>query len=410
MPSANPTVPIVFDNQTSKQVFVQFLNGAFGPGQFGADGTQPLAGNTAYDLATLTSSLPNFPGLGEIPNVALNDFTNGRIYLNFGSQGLILSHPGYQPAASDPQDPNYKTRYAFLEPNVFGTPANNLDLSYIDFFGVSLEASTWSGGKMVRQLRTAPGGQIIEALKKASPGTGAFVPSVTPVAPYEDFVRIIGPGHSPAYHNWKLYLLMLSQQQDNGSTRIEGQFDGLPGGQGPTAAQSYDLKATFSQVRQRVTLTGSAQIVGSTTITIDYADLNALTGIYGANPGYSVNGGQKTSGIVNDVYGYIVGDLLAGMCMGFPGSTEKNPTNGQQLGHCTSSEWFAAARTSPRIMYGGAQARSECYDTYAAALAPLTDGYGFPFTDRLGGNILLYFPPSGANAVDYLKITLRADQ
>jgi hypothetical protein len=404
MSSEISKIPVVFDNQTKKQAFVQFLNGSFGPGQFGANGKQPLAGNTPYDLATLTSSLNGFPELGEIPNVELNSFTNGRMYLNLGPTGLTIPYTGYQPAAHDSADPNFTIRYAFLEPSVFGTAANNLDLSYIDFFGISLEASTWKSGQRVNQLTTARGGQMIEALKTASTGTAAFVPQTPPVPPYDNFVRIIGPGHSPAYHKWTVYLAMLSQQ--GSATHIAGRFDGLPGGQGPTAPQTYDLQATFDQTRGRVTLTGSARVVGPTSIEITYADLNLLTGIYGANAMYRVNSGSKTPGIINDVYGYIVGDLLAGLCMGFPGSKEKDPSTGQEFKRCSSSQWFAAAKAHPKVMFSGAQDEPYCYDTYAGAIALLTDGYTSPFTDRLGNPILLQFPPG---AVDYLKITLLPD-
>src|SRR3954466_3755841 len=67
--SSNPTIPIVFENRTSNRVFVQFLNGSFGSGQYGGNGTVLLAGDTSYDIATLSSSLPSFPALGNIPNV-----------------------------------------------------------------------------------------------------------------------------------------------------------------------------------------------------------------------------------------------------------------------------------------------------------------------------------------------------
>lgn len=405
------SIPIIFDNQSGKTVWVQFLNGAFGPGQTGAGGTVPLAGDTAYDISTLASAVPNFPDLGTVPNVSLNDFTNGRIYFNYGSQGLQGLGNGYQPNPAYDNDANYDTRYAFVEPNVFGNQDNNLDLTAIDFFGMPIEASTWANGQMVGQLTSKSGGTIIQALAPLSSGTQAFVPAQKPTAPYTGFARILGPGQTAGYHDWTAYMTYLAGLSYG--TTLAGLFGGVGGSTTPaTQRQNYNLTATYDTTAKLVTIKGTADVVGATTITIKFDDLNALTGVYGANPPYTINGATTTTGIVNDVYGWIVGDLLTGMNMGFPGSTTPNPVagmNNKPLGQCTSSEWFAAAVQQPSIQFSGAQSNGNYYNQYADALLPLTSAYGFPFTDRLGG-VLLYFPPSGyPGAVDYLKITFLAD-
>lgn len=401
------SIPIVFDNQSGQTVYVQFLNGSFGSNQTGAGGTVPLSGDTAYDLATLSSAVPNFPDLGNIPNVSLSDFTNGRIYFNYGTQGLQGLGSGYQPSSADSNDSNYNTRYAYIELNVFGDQNNNMDLSNIDFFGFSIEASTWLKGKMVGQLTSSNGGPIIQALTPLSTGTGAFVPASTPTAPYTGFARVNGPGQVGAYHDWTDYMNYLAGLSYG--TAIAGLFGGVGNSTIPAQEQqTYNLTATFDSTTGVVTLSGTTSVVGATTITINFSDLNALTGVYGANPPYTANG-QSYSGIQNDVFGWIVGDLLAGMNMGFPGSTTTDPITGNPLGQCTSSEWFAAAVQQPSLQFSGAQSNASYYNGYAGALQPLTSAYGFPFSDRLGG-VLLYFPPSGSpGAVDYLKITFLPD-
>jgi hypothetical protein len=410
MEPPKPPALIVFDNQTSKSVFVQFLNGVFGPGQYGKNGQLPLSGDTPYNISDLGSSVPGFPELGTIPNISLNHFTNGRMYFNYGTQGLAKLGGGYQPSPNDQYDPNYSCRYSFIEPNVFGDTNNNMDLSALDFFSMPIEASTWSGGKCVHKLCSKSGGVIIQALTPIPDNISAFVPEKTPASPYTDFVRIIGPGLVNAYHDWTKYIQYLATLPY--TTRIAGLFAGSENGVGATARQPYALEATFDAAKQQVMITGTAG-GNKTDITIDFKAMNALTGIYGANPPFSVNGGPLTPGITNDVYGWIVGDLLAGMNMGFLGSSTKNPLaeNGadQLLGQCTSSQWFLAAQHCPQIMFSGAQTNPNYYNAYAAALHPVTSAYGFPFTDRIGGVLLYFPPPEVSGGVDYLKITFLED-
>jgi Beta-1,3-glucanase len=403
-----PSIPVVFENKTGRpdsKIWVQFLNGNFGARQYGANGTVKLSGDTAYSFEKLKSKMPAFPALKTVPNVSLNDFTNGRIYFNYGDKGLQGLGNGYQPSPNNVNDPNYKKQYAFVEPNFFGNQNNNMDLSAIDFFSIPIEASTWKHGKMVKKLNCKNGaaiGDTIEYLINLSHSKAA-------VYDHHSFVRVIGPGLAEGYRNWDAYLKYLSSFIK--PTKIKGLFSGLPGGTGPTAQQTYNLSATFNDKTKQVILTGKCAVEGDVTISIKFDALNALTGIYGANPPYTVTAGSKqpytTAGIVNDVFGWIVGDLLAGLNMGFPGSTTINPINNIPLGQCTSSEWFQAAIQHPSLLFAGAQPKNkDYYNDWAATLLPVTNAYGFPFSDRVGG-LLLYFPPEGSvGAVDYLKITL----
>lgn len=400
MSATSNCVTIVFENLSKQDVCVQFLNGAFGPNQNGASGGVPLSGDTAYTLSQLEGIVPAYSTTEQIPNVSLDDFTNGRIYLNFGSNGLSGLGGGYQPAPQDPKDPNYSTVYGYLETNVFGNSQNNLDISDIDCVSMALEASTWKDGLLVASLaftNPSPGfiGDKIEALGMLSDQHAVV----------GNYTRVIGPGLIDGYPDWSCYFTYLSSWSP---TTISGLYGGQRGGVGPTAAHYYALTASFADTS--VTLTGTITPVGSTqreptTIVITYAALNKPIGIYGCNPSYQVNGGTLTGGIVNDVYGWIVGDLLAGLSYGFAGSATTVQVDGQScaLGSLPSSTWFELAKSQPGLMFAGAQSNDRYYNRYAALIAKMSsDFYGFPFSDRVQ-QPLLYFPPG---EVDYLKIKI----
>lgn len=402
--SKAPKIPIIFKNNSGvadDQVWVQFLNGTFGGGQKGAGGTVALSGNTGYSLERLTSKVPKFENLGSVPNVSLNDFANGRIYLNFGKKALGVP-PGTQPDPTKKTAPNYDTRYAYIELNVFGNSQNNMDISNIDFFSFTIEASTWKNGAEVNELTSKDTSTLRTAIE------AVLLPTAIVIDSCQNVVRILGPGLAAAgYHDWTVYMTFL----ENKTTTIAGVYAGTS----TQPRQSYNLTASFDATTQMVTLSGTTQDaplgkpLGSkvpTIIEITYAEMNAMTGVYGANPSYSVNS-APVAPLANDVYGWIVGDLLAGMNWGFPGSPTPVPGQPEKtMGDLTSSEWFAVAKTNPSVQFGGAQSNGNYYNQYAAANQPLTMAYGFPFTDRLGG-VLLYFPPSvDTNGVDYLKITI----
>lgn len=399
-------IPIIFENKTTfsdDQVFVHFLNGAFGPGQTGAEGTVPLSGDTAFSFAQLKSAMSQFPGLGIIPNVTLNDFTNGRIYFSLGNSLTDLGN-GYQPSSNNTHDLNYNTIYAYIEPNVFGNVNNNMDLSAIDFFSFPISAATYKNNTIVNQLKCdnpAEMGSAVEKLMTLSNNQAV-------VNTGQQFTRVNGPGLAPGYHDWSSYLAYLATLSY--PTQIAGLYVGQKNGTGTTAQQKYQLSAVFDASKQEVTLSGSCAVVGETTITISYQSLNAQTGIYGANPSYSYTNGGKTvttNGIVNDVFGRIVGDLLSGINMGYVGSSAPDPTESSKtIGELSSEQWFQLAGSNPETLFGGAQSDANYYNGWAATLSPVIDAYNFPFNDRYE-TMLLYFPPSGdTNGVDYLKITL----
>lgn len=245
------------------------------------------------------------------------------------------------------------------------------------------------------------------------------------------------------YHDWSQYLSALSPggSLNNGTliTQLADNFVGvsqsgaLVSGNG-YQPQCYDMKVTSDASTGVVTIMGNtysgqlntsvfpAVCSGSAYIqnlrmTTTFAQLNDQTvGVYqnvtpfnwtsstsitaisaptGAQSGFG-NAGN------NDLLGRIMGDFLAGLSAGYPGSLfgQKNPS---QIWWQNPAQAFAKAQPG----------HPERYNTYAAAIAPYTTAYGFAYADRFGNNLLNFVNGSGAsipaNQNGYLLVTLYPD-
>ena len=432
------SVPIVFSNDTgmsSSQIWIQFLGGHAVDGTYtdAITGVQQLQGNVAYSLDQLTN-----PATGKA-QLNLSAVDSGRVYVSYGAYGLQnlgADNGGYTPAAQTVTDPNYGTRYQYWEPTV--KPAGGgatiwADLTYIDMTAISFSMSARKAdGSLNTSVsngnQTSSFGQVLVSKAWTSSGNSpqAVMPSgASPILPNPTFARVISPQFSSTgtYPDFTNYLNHLGNASTTAT--ISGQFVGtVPETSTLDDKQIYNYLATFSgnATTGQVTLTAQTGSVQTNTIVIKNSDLNSVLGIYGNDVPYSVNGGTATKGITNDVYGRIVGDLLAGLSFGYVGSnqtfTSGNVT--KTIGEVSSTEWWAGGETQGPVLIGtggnatvawldtpagkgiyfaGAQPlNSDYYNQYAASLAaidpatskPYTTGYGFPLQDRLGNNLLVY--------------------
>jgi len=477
-------IPYVFQNDTgmsSSQIFIQFMNttstvsGTYS-NVFGAN--QQLQANTAYSLDQIT-------GADGIARVNVTDFSGGRIFVNFGPYGLQGMGPGYTPAAQNPNDPNYSTRYQYFEQTIVPQGAGTAvytDLSYIDFTAISLSMSAvYSSSGAVNTNVQNPyqitaNTQLLVNAAYAQSGTNTVAPvylpdptppnptanpaaiipgGASPTLPNADFARVISPQFSTegVYHDFTAYLTSLTA--NNTSVHLAGTFVGTgtqPTGNISTQGQTYDFTGTFSGnvTTGGLTLTagplsGNAGVswlgnstasgVGSNaTIFIPYASLNSQDGIYGNNgnyqitsPGYSAN----QTGISNDVWGQVVGDLYAGMSFGYVGSTLA--FGNSTIGALASAQWWASGESNvngtylpdgtqilykdtpagKKIYFSGVQSDPLFYNGYAASLTggnqSLTTGYGFPLQDRLGNNLLYYNTAGNGTAGTQVVLTINPD-
>lgn len=466
---ADTPVSLVFQNNTGvsdSQIFIQFLGGGSVTGTYvdSLTGTQTIQANTAYSLAQLQNS-----------SLDLSQFS-GRIYVNYGAYGLSnlgADNGGYTPSAANPLDPNYNTRYQYFEatitPQANGSSTFYGDLSYIDFTAMSMSMSAVIAGSTTLNPAVSNNNQFSQntqvlvnaAASSAVTPTLPILPAgASSTLPNSSFARVISPQFSGdgVYHDFTAYLGYLATGSTTGSlttgtsinpgaisVNIVGTYvgtGGQPSGSPSTQAQTYSFTGTFNQsgsiVLTASTLSGTSSVswiptqnqgagVGNNvTITISEADLNSQNGIYGNNVPYTItlNGSTtiQTTGITNDVYGRVVGDLLAGLSFGYVGSTvQVTDVSGSTvaLGSLPSSEWWASgeAQTGPTWIptgiTGGTITGTEVYwnqtpasqgiyfstaqpgeplfyNGYANNLEPVTDGYGFPLQDRLGTNLLSY--------------------
>lgn len=364
------------------------------------------------------------------------------------------------------QDSNYLVRYQYFEPTIVADQIN-VDLSYIDFVSIPMSLAAINAPHATNSPQTTTANGLILVNAAAASGTTALnnvLPSSSQILPNANFTRVVSPSlnatSAAMYHDWTNYLqTTLSNKQ----VTLKGSYVGtgpqpawtnaqgycqtaVPPITDPNVcsryqAQSYDYIATFDS-SGNVTMTpqsdsgnGTATCVPVSvqgpgignvgSITISFANLNTATGIYGNNPifsySYTLNGtpySGTTTGITNDLFGRVVGDLMAGLSFGYPASTVTY--NGTAIGSLASSQWWGGTlpdgtvitlANSPagnNVAFGTAQpGQPNNYHTYAASFNALTSAYGFALQDRLNNNTIAFNTTTDANS--YLMVTINPD-
>lgn len=408
---------VAFNSPVTQTTTVQ----TYGNNNFGESGLQY---GVAWENAPLSDFATTDSNGNPIYAMQLNNFA-GRIYVSLGA-----------PITSEPVN-STPIPYVILEPFINGqltaagaTVVCNADISYVDgvSFGSTLSVFDDSGNLILSQTINPINTQadILKQVEKIAP-SGAIVTAGT--GNNEQVVRIISASRGGAdYHDWNA---LMDAVQANGPLNIasftsplnsdltpfvlsnvlfgyagggESQPNQLPGF---LSAQSYTGTATFDDTQVTMNMTGS--VTGAFTITIPRSVLNEPTGVYGSNPAYTVTQGSTTyttAGVINDLGGRIVGDLLAGMVFGWANSDITNITqhaadtgvelfgytpSSQNIKDLPTGEYFylaslAAAQGKITDWIGaGIASRTSDYDIYNYAIAQNSDAYGTAFGDRFQG-------------------------
>jgi hypothetical protein len=306
---------------------------------------------------------------------------SGRIYVGYGTP-WNFTHAGYEPSPVNPSDPNAHKRYDKVEITYHGNPADVANATSFDYFSIPVGLNVYhggTGGTLVKSLKASPTNVTLAAMETiATPHAAAVVRDGS-----NNFVRVIGPSVYPPppglpaspYDNFDGYLDYLhtyGQSHGGAIARIKGHFNGTGGGPAPHQAQDYDFTATID-AQQNITLTGHGGQVGNHTLTFHHDELNNPAAIYGANPHFQLDGTPMTP--QNDLYGWIIADLFAGLNIGALGSTVE--VNGQQVGQMESQQWFALTQRFAALQPG-----QPYYNQWAAKMSELSDAYNFAYTDR----------------------------
>ena len=332
--------------------------------------------------------------------IDLNSFS-GRIYVGYGAP-WNFTHAGYEPSPVAATDPNFYKRYDKVEITYHGNAADVANATSIDYFSIPVGLNVYqggTGGTLVKSLHASPMETTLIAMESiASPQQAAVVRAAD-----ESFVRVIGPSVYPPppglpaspYDTFEGYLThMQTYAAAHGGTvaRIKGHFNGI--GAAPvtpqTKAQAYDFVATID-AQQNITLTGNGGEVGQHTLVFHHNDLLNPAAIYGANPNFALDGSPMTP--QNDLYGWVIADLLAGINIGAVGST--TVVSGQQVGQMESQQWFTLAERFAEL-----QPSHPYYNQWAAAMSEISDAYNFAYTDRFAHVVA----PLNPAQVDTLEI------
>ncbi|MBX9652157.1 hypothetical protein K2Y11_00915 [bacterium] len=382
----------------NSQVFIGFVGSNFLNATNAANGqslsTNQFGSEHWYSLDTLSSG------------INLSNFS-GRIYVCYGSP-WISTHAGYEPSPISPADPNYHKRYDKIELTYNGNAADVADTTSIDYFSIPIELNVYQGGlngTLKGSLSASPTKKTVDAVKSLTPTPGSAV--VTDGN--GEFVRVIAPNAYPPspglpaspYDNFDPYLTYLrdSYSPSHGGViaTIAGHFNGV--GPAPvtmqTKGQDYQFTATIDSSKN-IILTGTGSLIGGHTLLFKYEDLMNPTGIYGANPNFYLDGAPTILTPQNDIYGWMIGDLLAGLNIGAIGSTVV--INGVQVGQMQSQQWF----TLNKLFDGLQPSHPDFYNQWAAQMSRVSDAYNFAYSDRFA-HVLAPLNPS---AVDTLEIKL----
>lgn len=333
--------------------------------------------NTSYQLSRVAngSFFINATGIG------------GRVFVS----AQAMSFPdGALPSPTNPNDPNYKFRWQFLE------VGGDYDLSFVDLYSIPMAFN--QGALTFGAATSAQLGTFVSTLKGLTTTSGA-------AAQYDStnsLVRIISPAESSIVTAYPSLSTYIGKTNFAGLT-ISDSYNGVaPDKLPPNAACAATAYAGQAYATTSITYDGaSLTITGNTTVAgqnpvpftivaskqTSVQQTDTLTAqafssaIYMGEMDYSVTSSicatttKTENNGANDVFSVVIRDILAGFSVGYVGSSA--------YGGLPSSAWW-----SSNTIFGGLQPGSTTaaplYNPWAAAVYALFQNqvYGFQYSDH----------------------------
>lgn len=339
--------------------------------------------------------------------IQLTRFIGGRICIGLGKPFRSPnSLNGNSPNFNNPSLPDFNLRWDKAEITYdVNNPHSVINLTATDFIGVRLMIRTYKAGALVDTLTwRTPIATVFHDTGVLSGfsrdavftdnETGVPTKGLTPDSMFK-VVRVIAPSTVGAavvnpYPSFQKYIEHV--QANAITTKIEGEFVGQP-------HAKYNFIA-------RINSAGALEMTGTITTNsvpqshvLIISSAHLLRGIFTVDPICNIDGVDKHPG--NTPFGAAVRDILSGFNFGFIGSDEQNPNvPGLTIGQSASYQW---QKLPIKSAFAGAQPNRPFYNQYVAVLVPLTDAYGFPYSD------LVQKPLAGLNQIDTLEITVLPD-
>ncbi|HXC57176.1 MAG TPA: beta-1,3-glucanase family protein [Rhizomicrobium sp.] len=408
MPADHPLLHMVFTDTSGRDgdIHVGFI-----PGDKGDLAATDAATGAPIHLCRYLDT--HWYKLSDLPKgISISRFVGGRIYFCYG-RPWEFERSGYEPSPAVSGDANYFRRYDKMELTYTPIKWDVADTTSFDYFSIPLALNSWRGGlagTRVAAVTASTTDKVVPALDALTNGAAHVKDPKTGA-----FVRVIGPGVYPPlpgrpispYDNFESYFEYLqgsyAPAHGNVVARIEGWFGGV--GEAPvtdpTRAQDYAFTAAID-AGLNITLTGAGTLIGERTIRLGRDALLAPDGMYGSNPHFSIDG-AKPAPPANDIYGWMVGDLLAGLNVGAVGSTVR--LAGTAVGEMASQDWFKL-----KEYFGALQPKHpKNYNQWAATMSPLSQAYNFAYTDRFA-HVVATLNPEPPVAVDTLEVVILPDK
>lgn len=365
LPTPGRSLTVVIKNQNGaypdSQVYFSFRDAAVS----GTINGQPLVQDHCYSVADIGSGI-HLQSAG------------GRVYFSLGAPLVGTGDPEFINSSVQ----NYYTRFDKMELTFSQTDRSGVaDLTAIDFFAIPLAVKTYSAATASgTPLQTLTFRQPADTITSYLAALTNSDPAVLLKDQQGKFLRVLGPSKAQdgKYPSFAPYLD--SVRAAGQSTHITGLYSHLPDSV-RTTTQNYDFTATFDGGGNLGLNGGGTSYAGGATVgpghVIVLTAANLATGIYGANPPYTVDGAAGSMGD-NDVYSAVVRDILTGYALGFVNSPTVDPNTGVAFKDETSDHWWASTQA-----FGYLQPNHPTYySQYAAYLQTVSNAYGHPFSDR----------------------------